>query len=349
MRALKLLIFMALAPFIICITCKKGGSSGDSSTTSTSLNFTESASTSFSGVFGVVAYDGTELSVTYGDSSHLFARRFDLDLNPIGSAIQLTTNSDPEAAPGGTASVTDHKHIFTNSHHYITFSTVGDDDLYIMRYDTSWNRVGSIVTVVKDATDSKTNDMFMVADSSRIYVGRFYTAGAVGHKISFFNFDLTVAGSEVIANNPSHHNGASAIVKDSEIVLFTSGGSDPSGPHDLFRIHYDSSFNALSNSKLKETSDKNEFFPTGSVLHNSKSWIFVSYVLGGDGTVGIVSNGSLIIQAYNTSWSDIGSLTVEQSSANRGHLALVGDVLYLSYDVESSGFTVKVKKYTVSE
>ena len=333
--------------------CGSGGGGGDGTSSgaqaTSTLTFTESGSVSLgAGTFGGIDYDGSQISVTFGRNNHLFLRRYDLSLNQLGSEAQLTTNADTQAAPTGTGQVTDHKLITTASAHYITFSRIGDDDLFLMRYDANWNRLGAIETLVLDSTNSKCNDMFMTTNGSTIYVGRFAPSNltgysTAGHFVSRRNLDLTLAAADVTAINPSHVNGASAIWNGSQFVLFTSNGAGGQ-PHDLLKIVYDTSFTMVSNATLFTSSD-NETFPTGSAYDSVRGRHYVAYVKGPDGSVGIVDNGALILKVFDSSWQELGSTTIVSSGGNRAHLALVGSDLYCVYD---AGTSIFVKKYTVS-
>jgi hypothetical protein len=284
------------------------------------------------GGFAGIDYDGSQLSVTYGQAQTLWVRKYDLDLNNVGSPQLLTTSSDP--LPG------DHKLILVGQRHYVCYAANGDKDLHLMSFDLNWSRIG-FATVVSNSANSNTNDMYLVSNGARIFIGRFAPAdltglGSTGHFISRRNPDLTSAGSDITALTPNHVNGASAIWNGTNFVTFASNGAG--GPHDLLRIEYDASFGLLGSGTLQATSE-NEFFPTGAAYDAAHQRTYVAYVRSAPGSFGIQASGDILLKVFDSSWREIGSTTVATGSYNRPHLALVGSNLYCTYDTPLSPVT----------
>lgn len=120
-------------------------------------------------VFPGIVYDGSRIIISYGKSNHLYVRPYDITLTPSATETQVTLDTDMEVGSG----VTDHKHVFVNNAHYLLFSTIGDEDLYLMKLDTDLNRVGSIAVVTTGSTTTATNDMILGTDGTDIITGQF--------------------------------------------------------------------------------------------------------------------------------------------------------------------------------
>ncbi len=135
------------------------------------LTLTDSLQLPQASIWGGISFNGENLSVTttlHSGRSHLFLRKLDTALRQVGDIIPLTTDDDQVTA----RHITDHKHLFLNDHHFVTFSVAGDSDLYIFKVDRDGRRVGNIVPVV-ERTANRTNDMMFCSDGENLFVAYF--------------------------------------------------------------------------------------------------------------------------------------------------------------------------------
>ena len=119
-------------------------------------------------LWSIPVYDGTNIVVSTEKDGTIYLLTYDSDLTQIGTATEVASSDDTYENDD----IADHKHIFQNGYHYITFSTSGTGSggyLYLMKLDTDFTRE-SIVTVVSD--DDPTNDMILVGDGTNVYVGK---------------------------------------------------------------------------------------------------------------------------------------------------------------------------------
>lgn len=176
-------------------------------------------------IWGGISYNGENISITttlFQDRPHLFLRKLDRELRAAGDPVQLTFDSDPQAAKR----ITDHKHLFLNGFHYVVFSVAGDSDLYIFRTDRNGLRVGTIVPVVENTSD-RTNDMMFCSDGERLYVGYFRpTEQSVIH---IFDQQLRRTQPPLVTSAQLPHNNLGGMVyHQGRFYMFTG---DKAGPN----------------------------------------------------------------------------------------------------------------------
>jgi len=167
---------------------------------------------------GGISFNGENLSVTttlHGGRPHLFLRKLDTVLNQVGEMIPLTTDSDSVTAKH----LTDHKHLFLNDHHFVTFSVAGDSDLYIFKVDRDGRRVGNIVPVV-EGTGNRTNDMMLCSDGEKLYVAYFKPVSqSVVHTL---DQNLNQVATPLVTSAQLPHNNLGGMVsRDGKFYMFT--------------------------------------------------------------------------------------------------------------------------------
>src|SRR5687768_5831558 len=105
-------------------------------------------------IWGVLSDEGDSLCATTiftpGTKPHIFMRKINYNnISGQSSLKQLTFDPDFTSI----TNMTDHKSIILNNEMYVSFSTQGDQDLFIFKTDINGNRIGSIVPVVLGSMD----------------------------------------------------------------------------------------------------------------------------------------------------------------------------------------------------
>lgn len=176
-------------------------------------------------IWGGISYNGENISITTTFTQNrpqLYLRKLDKNLGSDGAIIQLTFDSDPESAKH----ITDHKHLFLNGYHFVTFSVAGDSDLYILKTDREGRRIGTIVPVVEN-TVNRTNDMMFCSDGEMLYVGYFKpTAQSVIHILDQ-NLRQVQPPLETSLQLP-HNNLGGMTYRNGKFYMFTG---DKAGPN----------------------------------------------------------------------------------------------------------------------
>ena len=165
-------------------------------------------------IWGVSFDAGDSLGITTIQSisgkPHIYLRKADYtNISQQSSLKQLTFDSDFI----GLTNLTDHKSIILNNEIYVTFSTIGDQDLFLFKTDINGNRIGSIVTVISGSADP-TNDMILTTDGTSIYVLYFNpTPPNSQHHVYKFDTNLNQIGSEFTTTISNHNNIGNALFK----------------------------------------------------------------------------------------------------------------------------------------
>ena len=313
-------------------------------------------------VFPGIVYDGSRIVVSYAKNNRLYVRPYDMALTPMDTEIQVTLDSDAQVGAG----VTDHKHLFFNDAHYLLFSTIGDNDLYLMKLDVRFSRVGDILSVMENSTTTSTNDMILGTDGTYIITGQFRppdknNGSTSGHLIKRYTTDLENVGGDIIANPFGHANTAAMILAEG-VVNFVA----PSTPvnrigiptqRDLLLIRYTTSWDALDSAAIilvdSDTLAHNVpgdgiWMSTGLAYDKESQMLLVGHTFV-DGNSGS-DTGVLYFRVFDTLYREVFSeIMVNSQTANRAHFLLHGDTLYVLYDERTSGtYAVYGLQYTIS-
>ena len=293
-------------------------------------------------IWSNLSFNGENISVTtaavVNDQPQLFLRKLDHNLRPAGSIMQLTFGTDPQLAKR----LTDHKLLFLNGFHFITFAVAGDSDLYIFRTNKDGQRLGPIVPVI-EKTVNRTNDMFLTTDGNFIYAGYFKPpAQTIFHK---FDQSLNAIGMPVATDITQPHNNIGSIVfKDGLFNMFTGATFGKNAPLLLTQWRQDWS-SALSRGQIiiQSANGDGNWFATGSVYDvKNKLWfiafhhIYVSDPNEGEHLdLAVFDENFILLQRQHS--------TV--TKRYRPSLLLWDDFLYMSYDAGGQG--VFINKYQV--
>ena len=164
----------------------------------------------------IPVFDGSQLVVTTEAAGEIYAATFDTDLVQTSTQVMIAGHADT-----GGQSIADHKHVFMDGYHYVTFSIGGNGqggDLYLLKLDRNLQRVGIVQVTVNNPP---TNDMFMVADGARIHVGKFaVTTRRYSHQIFSYDTNLSFQSSVYIGDGTDRHaNGAACIYRNNTFHL----------------------------------------------------------------------------------------------------------------------------------
>ncbi|MHA1731964.1 MAG: hypothetical protein ACTSU5_08465 [Promethearchaeota archaeon] len=295
-----------------------------------SLNLTTGTS-----IWGEVVFDGKQLVASYETGDELALRKFDENLNPVGSEAIAASTSDT----GGEA-ISDHKHIFQGGYHYLVFSIAGSGaggDLYLVKMDQNLTRV-AITQVVDD--DPPTNDMFLVGDGNHIFVGKFAPTTGCAHAVYEYDSDLNLVAThqEGCAEN-SHSNGASVVFVGDRFHVVAPGGLAPGGNFDFYVVVYDHDWDVVVSKKSIFNDSRGISLVTGLSVYGEE---FIVHYLFGNGTYGI---GRAV---FDCQWNLLQNSTVYEGSFHAPHTEIVDNDLYLAYSNATGGYKAYLSKFMVS-
>ncbi|MFZ5776359.1 MAG: hypothetical protein ACOY3Z_12820 [Thermodesulfobacteriota bacterium] len=311
------------------------------------LTFTASTPTLLqaSAIFPGIVHDGTRLLVSYGSGNDLYIRPFSESFSPLAEATRLTNRGD----------VTDHKHIFWGNAHYLLYSTLGDEDLYLIKLDSNLAQQGATVTVAQDSITTRTNDMLLAVVDGVIVTGQFRPSDlnnneTTGHLIKRYDTSLNEITPDIVANDLAHINTASILQVGQGVTMVAPASTPAVGgtvrtQRDLLLIRYDTNWAALDSqaitlvdsTTITHLNDGDGLWmSTGLAYDATDNCLLVghTFVDGASGT----DSGSLHLRVFDgASYSETHSETMVAASANRAHFLLRGDTLYVVYDEAPSG------------
>lgn len=326
-----------------------GGGSGSGSGSSSSSGgstpvFTLASTTQLTigDIWCVPVYDGTNLVISSEASGTVVAAVFDLNLNLLAGPVTVADTSD--TAGGDT--IADHKHIFQNGFHYISFSTAGAGDggyLYLLKLDTSLARIG-IVEVVTN--DPPTNDMFLVGDGTDIFIGKYSPFVAGGHQV--FQYDENLAYvNDFLIGMPSHThaNGAAAIFQNSQFELVAPETLGPGFGDYMYGITADGSWTPTAARRTLITDPTFISLTTGLNVEPVTGDFIVHYVRDSTG-----SGGDIYRALFDKEWTLLeNAVVLTGPDLHRPHGVIVNGRLYLGYDSDAGGvLSIYVSVYDIS-
>ncbi len=277
-------------------------------------------------IWGGISFNGENISVTTTlnqGRSHLFLRKLDSSLHQISNVVQVTFDSDSVTSKH----ITDHKHLFLNGFHFISFSVAGDSDLYIMKVDRDGKRVSSIVPVIEH-TSNRTNDMMFCTDGEKLYIAYFKpTSQSIVHII---DQNLNQVSQPIITSAKLPHNNLGGMIyRDSKFYMFTG---DKAGPNsNLILTIWNKDWTPAISQPLiliQPQSGEGLFFPTGIAFDSLwKRW-YIGFHHAKNSNPDATTHIDLAVFDENF-------LLLEyqhHQSAFRPHFLLLGEYLYSVYD-----------------
>lgn len=298
-----------------------------------------------SAIFPGIVHDGTQLYMSYGKANDLYIQTYDTGFNSLSQPKRVTSRGD----------VTDHKHIFFQNHHYLLYSTIGDRDLYQIKLDTNLNQVGNTITVASNSTNTKTNDMLLGTDGSRILTGQFRPSDLnrnenSGHLIKIHDSNLNYIAPDIVVNVHPHINTASLLkVGDRLYIIAPSlpiSGRQVQTQLDLHLLRFDTSWVAVDSTVIRlvdsmqlvhNVNGDGLWMSTGIAYDSETNRLILGHTFR-DGTSGSDS-GKLYLRVFdgNTFAETYSEIMVDSLKANRAHFLLLNDTLFVVYDESSSG------------
>jgi hypothetical protein len=287
-------------------------------------------------IWGVCSDDGDSLCVTTtftpATRPHIYMRKVDYwNINGQSALKQLTFDSDFTSI----SNMTDHKHIILHNEIFVTFSTQGDQQLFLFKTDINGNRIGNIVPVTL-GPGGPTNDMILTTDSMYIYVLHF--APPNQHHVYKYDTDLNFISGLTTTTN-GHNNIGGAILHNNEFHMFT--GSIFGFNSNLTLTTWDTLWAPLSTQNiLSATNGDGNWFATG-IAHDpwSGCWMIAESHIEPPTTI---NNEHIDVLLYDASWNLIERIHATPSASFRPHFVFKYGRLYMTYDKQGGFVGMKV-------
>lgn len=293
-------------------------------------------------IWGVTGDDGDSLSLTTIFSTagqpHIWLRKADYtNIQNQSAPVQLTTGAD--YANG--RDLTDHKHLVFNNNIYVTFSTQGDQELFLFKTDMNGNRIGNLVTVFTGA-GMPTNDMMLATDSTYIYVLHF--APPNQSRVYKYDTNLNPVGSAFTTTTLAHNNLGNAVHQNGHFYLYT--GSQFGFNADLILTEWSSGFATQGSgvqTLISSAGGDGNFFSTGVAYYPAGQLWFVGFNHINNGQS--IGQEHLDIAVFDANFNLLERRHTTGNGFFRPHFVIKGNYLYVAYDQPGS---VYLLKYQVS-
>ncbi|MCC7232825.1 MAG: T9SS type A sorting domain-containing protein [Bacteroidia bacterium] len=291
-------------------------------------------------IWGVCSDDGDSLCITTvfipTAKPHIYMRKVNY-ANIVQQSTPKQLTFDPDFT--SITNLTDHKSIIHNNEIYVTFSTQGDQDLFIFKTDINGNRIGNIVTVVSGSADP-TNDMILVTDGTYIYVLHFDPPNQ--HHVYTFDSNLNAVSAPFSTTTNGHNNIGNALFLSGNFHMFT--GSTFGFNSNLLYTTWSSNWAPLSTQNvLSSVSGDGNWFSNGEVYDsaNQRWYIGMNHIYNSQN----IGQEHIDLLAFDNAFNLLERIHVTPIIYNRPHMVLKNGFLYLAYD--RPGVAVYLHKYQV--
>ena len=298
--------------------------------------------------WSIPVFDGTNIVVSCESRWNITLRKYDLDLNPIGPAVEVVNNTD-----AGNQYISDHKHIFQNGYHYILFAawndtvTWGNGSLFLIQLDSDFNRVNFTCVAWNDPP---VNDMLLVGDGINVYAGKFLPSDIPGaiHKIRKYDTNLNwLANYSEGIGDTTHVNGGATIFYDNKFYMVAPNKIGPGANSLYYLIIYDLDWNAVETPKIILNVPNKLGLINGLSVFEQRFIIHYCF--------GPYEANPIARAVYDCNWNLLQNETVyswgegdNTTGHHAPHTIIVGDTLYLGYTNQTPSFNGGLAKFQVS-
>jgi len=299
--------------------------------------------------------------VSYESDEYTHVRVYDENFTTIEEEYQLTDEK------GG-----DHQMVFANNYFYLVY--IGSDNyLHMKKFDSDLNEIKK-VAVNEHAPDmiqeTACDFLFQYVDGF-LYIGtgvggdeavpfeeveEFPLSGS-GLHMRKFNTNLEFI-NEFFLESLGCAIGSSMMLRDGTFIIATAKTFEDGGS--IVISQYDENWNFINEKRISfpEAGEfSNEHYPRGFLFENG--CYFISYTDPTKKGTEVADLGDITLKVFDSEWNLLGQIKVTDDilsdKGNRAHLALVGNKIYVAYDVLEGGMPyaegyisrVYVKEYDV--
>jgi hypothetical protein len=314
----------------------------DAFSTAVEIQQIESKRVDNANIWSGLSYDGSRILFTTvwhaqgAAQKHIHLRHYDSELTELTKPLALTRDAD---VPVG-KTIADHKQIFQNGSLYLSWSTAGDKELYLLRFDAEGKRSGEQVAVV-EGSQFPTNDMHLVSDSKALYV--VYGPAGYDKEVAAYDLDLASSYQKTITAGFRFSSLGSTTFVDGTFHLFSGDERQRS----VIASHWDQTWTLKEPGHhvvVPTDNDDWNWFSSSAVYDPKRKLWYVAYnhmlppeEADLDSTIRLAVVGD---DFSHLAWQHIAG-----PAAFRPQLLLVDDTLYLSYD----GSGVYLQRYAVKD
>ncbi|WP_305983413.1 T9SS type A sorting domain-containing protein [Roseivirga thermotolerans] len=309
------------------------------------LNRVDSVKVDQANIWGVLAEANEHMGLTVSRGNIIYFQYINEAMQRVGDPVAVISEND------GLPKIVDHKTVFWKGAYYVSFSSAGDKQLYLVKLNAQGQRVGDIVTVWDQDTrpsnepGKPTNDMILITTPDVLYVGHFQPANQ--HYIHGFDADLNRVSDPFLTDGSlPHNNVGGGLYVNEKIHLFT--GSMFGGESDLIVTEWDKDFQPAAQEPrtlIDSESGNANWFATGVAHDEQTGYWYVGYQHLYEGEV--LDEEHVDLAVFDRCFNLIYREHVTAQRNFRPHLLIKGNYLYMTYDQAGGG--VFMHKYDLLE
>jgi len=327
---------------------------GDEQPSTVDFQFVRKIEVSYGG-YPPLIFTNNHFYVSYESDEYTHVRVYDENFTPTGEEHQLTDEK------GG-----DHQIVFADNYFYLVY--IGSDNyLHLKKFDSDFNEIKK-VAVNEHSPDMEQEgawDMLFYYANGSLYIGTPVetppTEGEIancGLHMRIFDTNLEFQDDFYLSDMGSGF-GLRMMLRDG-IFMIVSSRNFEDALGSLIILRYDKDWNFIDEKRISfpETGEfSNEHYPRGFLFENGR--YFISYTDPTKKGTEVADLGDITLKAFDSEWNLLGQTKVTNDilpdKGNRAHLALVGNKIYVAYDVLEEGMPyaegyvskVYVKEYDV--
>jgi len=255
----------------------------------------------------------------YGDSSGIFAQRYDASGNRVGDEFLVNTYTASEQSYPSTATLADGSFVIT----WVSDGQDGDGiGVYAQRYDASGNTQGTEFQVnTYTISIQEDQSITALADGGFIITWHSYGQDGSGSGIYAQRYDANgnTQGSEFQVNTYTYANqfapSTTALADGGFIITWQSNVQDGSG-YGIYAQRYDSSGNTVGTEfQVNTYTETDQFIPRSATLADGG---FIITWADNNSQVGEVDYGIFTIyaQRYDSEGNPLGTVTLNEIITN---------------------------------
>jgi hypothetical protein len=304
-------------------------------------------------IWSGLSFDGSHILLTTMIAGHINLVTYTTDLVQVGDPVALTTASD---IPAG-KNIADHKHVLLRNTLFVSWSTSGDEDLYLFRATTNGNRVGSQVAVV-EGSPVMTNDMHLFTNGPPVdgqIASVFVMYGEAGVDRYVTQYDVPAVLPQLatlVASGPTQKISAPNSHDPLGATLFQNGGYRMFGGNGTNRHLIVANWTSTWSHEqpyerviVPSTADDWNYFASGVEWDSTTNRWFIGY-RHMESAEDSDTQGKIRLAVFDETYGLLDWLQIPGLPWFRPHLLLEGGHLYVSYDNQND--EVNLAKYAIT-
>ncbi len=298
------------------------------------LTLDDSVQLASSNIWCIPSADGNHLYLSSGTGNQIHLRTLNTYLREVSPPVLLI---DLQEISSGSY-IKDHQHVIFKGHIYLTFSTGGDDRLYLAKFSLNGERIGRLKTVASQ--DNGTNHLLMVTDKTAIYL--LWGKDVQQQHMKKFDPDLKELQASVVHSPIPWPRLAHAVYANHQFYIFAG---DITQRH-LVVYHWDPDWTpreTFTDTLIHGLTGEKNYFSTGVNFDRQNNLWQIGYMHQQKAQ----DPETIKIAVFDNDFKLLDNRSIAGHQHFRPYMAQIDNHLYLSYDSDGDG--VFIKKFRIND